>query len=237
MVVKPLTIVITGQPVPEAERRRGDFSRMIREACDGSWDGPWRTIDLRTANDLPPPSDSAAVVVSGSPARLSEQSAWMRKGLEYLRLLVAAETPVLGICFGHQMLGEALGGKVAENPNGREIGTVAVTRHSDNPLLEPDQPFTANATHLDSVVELPQGAEVFASTVLEPNAVVRFARRAWGVQFHPEMDADIVREYVLARRDTIEEEGVSVDALLGGLEDALAGRRVLQNFVRRIVLA
>jgi GMP synthase (glutamine-hydrolysing) len=135
------------------------------------------------------------------------------------------------------MLGEALGGKVAENPNGREIGTVAVTRHTDNPLLEPVQPFTANATHLDSVVDLPAGAEVFASTALEPNALVRFTQTAWGVQFHPEMDADIVREYVLARRDTIEEEGTSVEALLGGLGDALAGRRVLQNFVRRLVLA
>ncbi len=208
---------------------------MIREATEG-WDGPWQTVDLRSERQLPAPEDSAGVIVSGSPDRLQEQTPWMLRGLRYLQALVAANTPTLGICFGHQMLGEALGGRVYENPNGREIGTVAVTSHRDNPLLEKDHPFTTNATHVDSVVELPTGAEVFASTDKEPHALVRFSEAAWGVQFHPEMDADIVREYVLARRDAIETEGMVVDALLDSLQDALAGRRVLSNFVRRVVL-
>jgi GMP synthase (glutamine-hydrolysing) len=229
-------IVVTGDPVDGAESRFGTFPDMIQRTLGDAWSGRYAIVDLRTSGELPDPTEVAGAIVTGSPARLSERTDWMLRGLSYLRALDAALTPTLGICFGHQMLGEALGGRVGANPNGREIGTVAITSHRDNPLLEPDQPFTANASHLDSVVELPPGAQVFAETRLERHATVRFSESSWGVQFHPEMDGAIVAEYLVDRRETIESEGIDVDALLAELGDAHSGRRVLPNFVRRLVL-
>ncbi len=233
---KPLMVLVTGEPVPEAERQRGPFAAMIREAMDGAWAGDWMCCDLRSDEPLPDCGDVSGLIVTGSPERLGDRTAWMLRGLDYLRHAHRAQLPTLGICFGHQMLGEALGGRVDPNPRGREIGTVPITTHSDNPLLEPDVPFTVNVSHLDSIVALPRGAEVLASTEREPNALVRFSSTTWGVQFHPEMDAAIVREYILARADAIDAEGQPVEGLLADLGDALAARRVLGNFVRRVVL-
>ena len=106
---KPLLILVTGDPVPSAHASRGDFGQLIREATENSWAGDWSVLDIRGAPALPPPAELAGVIVSGSPARLVEKTEWMRRGLEYLRDLVAENTPTLGICFGHQMLAEALG--------------------------------------------------------------------------------------------------------------------------------
>ena len=80
------------------------------------------------------------------------------------------------------------------------MGTVAVKISSDDPLLDRSiEPALAHATHVDSVTVLPPGARVLATTELDPNAALRFGERAWGVQFHPEFDAAVMREYIETR--------------------------------------
>ena len=139
--------------------------------------------------------------------------------------------PLLGICFGHQMLGQALGGRVESNPNGREIGTFPLTRVATDPLLdEIDAPPIVVTTHLDSIVELPPGAHVVGTTPLEAHAAVRFSPTTWGVQFHPEMDAEIVGYYLNERRDLIEKEGIDVQGLLDGRRDSAFGAKLLAKF-------
>src|SRR5688572_33354713 len=98
----------------------------------------------------------------------------------YLAGAVEAGVHVLGICFGHQLLGQALGGRVERNPLGREIGTVTAEVLAADPILSERRPFTVNATHVDSVTELPPGAQVLARTARDPHSVLRFGPRAWG---------------------------------------------------------
>src|SRR5205809_215271 len=82
--------------------------------------------------------------------------------------------------------------------------TVGLGIVSADPLLEKAAPpLRANATHVDTVQRLPEGARVLARSRLEPHAAVRFSEAAWGVQFHPEMDRSIVRHYLVVRRDVI----------------------------------
>jgi GMP synthase (glutamine-hydrolysing) len=83
---------------------------------------------------------------------------------------------------------------------------------------------------------LPRDARILASSALEPNAAFAVGDHAWGVQFHPEFDADIVRGYVRARADRMREEGLDPEAALSRATDALHGREVLRNFVRACVL-
>ncbi len=237
---QPIAILIAGDPVPSAQQLRGDFGQMIRSAVGGAWTGSWLQHDLRGDAPLPAAESLAAVLVSGSASSLTEKSSWMDRGLSYLYDVVRAQVPVLGICFGHQMLGEALGGRVAANPSGREVGTVELSDVKADQLLGiggQQKVREVNSTHLDSVVELPANARVSARTRLEPHAVVRFEERAWGVQFHPEFDGEVMRCYIRERRDAIAAEGHDVEALLAGCRDTPDGHTLLARFIQSVVLS
>jgi GMP synthase (glutamine-hydrolysing) len=204
---------------------------MIQRAAGPIERISWDVIDVRESQRLPDPRDQDAVVVSGSPALLEDDEPWMRRGMDYLRQLVAAQVPTLGICFGHQMLGEALGGRVGRNPRGREIGSVELEIVEPSALIEQEPPLYVNATHVDSVLELPAGAQVLARTRLEPHAAVQFTSTTWGVQFHPEMDAETIRCYIREREEALVAEGLDPVALDQGSQDATAGERVLGSFL------
>jgi GMP synthase (glutamine-hydrolysing) len=248
---QPLAVLVTGEPVDSshlllnqpheipARRARGDFVRLIQEQVGGAWCGPWLTVDLRRHDALPEPEQLAGVIVTGSAAFLKQAAPWMDAGMQYLCRLVAAKTPTFGICFGHQMLGQALGGRVDRNPNGREIGTVLVEVLDTSCLLGPDcqLPFAAQTTHMDSVVSLPPGAQVLARSAQEPYAFVRFSEFAWGVQFHPEMDAEVMRCYIQERRATLLNEGIDPDVLLQQVTPTPKSAALLQRFVTRVVVA
>lgn len=225
-----LAVVVTGAPIEKTRVRRGGFTALLRDAM-GSAGPAFVELDAALA-PLPDLRSFRAVVVTGSPASVVERAAWMLATERRLREVVEASTPVLGICFGHQLLGQALGGLVARNPRGREIGTVPLQLLMEDPLLDRSHdPFLVNMTHLDSIVELPRGAEVLARSELDPCAVVRFAPRAWGVQFHPELDAEVMADYVLGRWDAITGEGLDGERIRQAIAETPGGRAVLSRFL------
>ena len=233
---RPLAIWTTGAPVPTAERARGSFFDMIVRhtegvVADGHQAIDSMQIDGRTAMEGLVSLDVSGVIITGSPAHLRQNEEWMKWTMAALVQLNHRGVPILGICFGHQLLGQALGGSVAANPQGREVGTYALEFHAKDPLLDglSAEPHVV-MTHLDSVIDVPSQAMVIASTSLEKNAAIRFSERTWGVQFHPEMDAEIVGYYLTERRDTILAEGIDVDAILSARRDSLYGRQLLRKF-------
>jgi GMP synthase (glutamine-hydrolysing) len=234
MASKPLLILVTGDPVPSTQERAGGFAQLVRGGLAGAWQAGFVEHDARTEAALPAASQFAGVIVTGSASSVTERAPWMLRTEEYLADAVNADHPVLGICFGHQLLGQALGGRVERNPRGREMGTVALSIVEDDPLLDRSiEPALAHATHLDSVTVLPKQARVLATTALEPHAALRFGERAWGVQFHPEFDEQVIREYVSTRRELLAQEGRDPAALLAGIRAATAGRLVLRRFVEQ----
>jgi GMP synthase (glutamine-hydrolysing) len=125
---------------------------------------------------------------------------------------------------------------VQRNPRGREIGTVRIEQTGAAPIFDAlPQHFEAQVTHVDSVVRLPPGAEPLARSDREDYHAIRFTETCYGVQFHPEMDADVMRAYVETRRAVLEAEGFGVDGMLARIREAEAGRRTLENFVRRFL--
>jgi GMP synthase (glutamine-hydrolysing) len=228
---RPLVVLVAGDPIDSVRTERGDYTALIRETVGPAWQGPWSDVDLRHGATLPDPGDVAGVIVTGSSSSVTERVPWMLRAEEYLRLLTERRVPTLGICFGHQLLGQALGGEVTKNPRGREIGTVELEIVAEDELLrEASPPCHANATHVDTVARLPPGARVLGRTKLEPHAVVRFSETVWGVQFHPEMDRAIVRRYLNVRRRLLQSEGLDADALLRGADEARAGASTLPKF-------
>lgn len=238
-----IQIWTTGEPVPEAFDARGRFFAMFERAlCEAGLEADLRGGHLELTNieavsreELPELGSSDAVIITGSPAFLREEQPWMQRLCAKTRELVEANIPTLGVCFGHQILGEALGGYVEKNPRGREIGTVEFRVERDDPLFPTEDGSNrgwVQMSHLDSVTRLPPGAEVLGSTALEPYAAVRFSEWAWGVQFHPEMDAEIVRHYLAARAAALLVEGLDAPALVAATRESSYGSRLLEQFIR-----
>lgn len=235
----PIVILKTGEPVPPVRQRRGEFADLIRQAIGHDWDGGYEVVDV-AAGPPPPAGEAAAFVITGSAANVPDRVPWMLRTEAWLREVVALGTPTFGICFGHQILAQALGGEVQRNPRGREMGTIRIERLPDGGEPAPifaDLPerFDAHVTHIDSVVRLPPGAQALARSDREEFHAIRFTETCYGVQFHPEMDAEVMRAYVETRREILTREGFVVDAMLAEIREAEAGRQTLRNFVRHFL--
>ncbi len=228
-----MLVVKTGTTLPELRPRRGDYEDWIVERLGL----PWERIELVVVYEgetLPDPHEPAGVVVTGSSALVSAREPWSERAAAWLREAVATGTPLLGICYGHQLLAHALGGRVGRNPRGREIGTVALELHAaarEDPLLGglPAQ-LKVQATHVESVLELPPGARLLASSATDPHQAFACGERAWGVQFHPEFDAEVVRTYLEVRREEIRGEGIDPESLERAVEESPHGTRLLRRF-------
>ncbi len=228
--MQPIVVLVTGEPIAAVERQRGSFSALFR-GVPGTPPVEWRDVDVRSA-DPPPLAQVGAALITGSPASVMERAPWMLRAEAWLRGAVAAKVPVLGVCFGHQLLGSALGGRVERNPRGRELGTVELRLHeTDEVVRARGATLSVNMSHGDAVTRLPEGARSLASTALTEHAAVRFGPRVWGLQFHPEFDAAVVRAYVEARREAMQAEGLDAEAAWASARDCPEGAAILVNFL------
>ncbi len=238
---RPLVLLRSGDVPPPIAARRGEYLGWFSAGVGDTWPLPWVELDVRRDDTiLPDPAEVAGFVLTGSSHSVTERAPWMLRFEAYLRACVAVDAPILGVCFGHQILAQALGGLVTKNPRGREIGTqtVRLVAGVSDPLLGGlGDTFEINTTHVDTVARLPEGARVLAATDLEPHAAFALPGRARGVQFHPEIDGDAMRGWLTLRRALIEAEGLDAEGMLARAKDTPAGRVVLQNFVRDLVRA
>jgi GMP synthase (glutamine-hydrolysing) len=225
-----MVVLATGNVVPAVAARRGQFDRLIREAVGDAWRGGWDTYDVRTPRPLPGPRDAAAFVITGSSSSVTERAPWMLRAEELVRAIARTRVPLLGICFGHQLIAQALGGEVTRNPLGREMGTARLVRTADDPAFAGlPRALDVNGTHLDAVARLPREGEVLARTPRDAVAAFRVGDTIRGLQFHPEFDADVMRGYLRARAGILRNEGRDPEAMIASVRPG-SGRTILQNF-------
>ena len=241
-VNSPMLIVKTGTTLPQIREQRGDFEDWIAARLD--WPAERvRVVEVYSDESspltLPDPESVAGIVVTGSAAMVSHREPWSELTAAWLGSAAATETPCLGICYGHQLLAHALGGSVGPTSGGREMGTLDVRLQSesvgDDPLLC-DLPDTLplHVSHVESVLELPSGAVRLAATALDVNHAFRVGGSIWGIQFHPEFDADVMRGYIDGRREIPESEGFDPDALQATVQETAHGNEILARFGRPV---
>ncbi|CAM3785135.1 glutamine amidotransferase [Paracidovorax anthurii] len=198
----PIVIARTGGTFEVLRGRLGDFADWVRTGLAAEAGGlPVTVVDAAAGAPLPEPGAIAGVVLTGSHAMVTDRAGWSEGLGRWLARAVAARTPVLGICYGHQLLAHALGGEVADHPDGLEIGTVEVhpepAAAAGDALFAPlPAAFAAQVVHHQSVRRLPPGAVRLAGNAFEPHQAFRVGPCAWGVQFHPEFGAAAMQGYI-----------------------------------------
>ena len=186
------------------------------------------------AGDLPDTLDFDGGVVTGSRASVYWDEPWIPPLKQWLGDAIDHGVPFLGICYGHQLLADVLGGTV-EDMGEYEIGYREVTHENDDPLFDGiDERFTVYTTHSDRVAELPPGATRIAANDYGIHGFRKGSVVA--VQFHPEYDIKTAEE-VTAAKDELD-EAVKQTALDGITEgtyaEACEAKIVFDNFVREV---
>jgi len=231
----PLLLLKAGTTVPGVRARRGDFEDWFMAGLVFAPEEV-AVIDLAAGDPLPDPAGACGAVVTGSSAMVTDEHPWSLRARDWLPRAVEAGIPLLGICYGHQLLAQALGGVGGWSPAGREIGTFEVellpAARRDPLLAGLENPLLVQACHSQSVLELPPGAAHLCRNAHTPYQGFSLGERAWGFQFHPEFDADVVRGYLLDRREDCEAEGIDVDRRMAEARDDEAAGRILERFGR-----
>lgn len=193
----------------------------------------FEVIDLPNDDILPENADFAGIVISGSSMMLTDGISWLDDAADWLRKQAEKNIPILGICFGHQLLAYAWGGKVADNPNGIEVGTKRIIfneKAKDDLLLKDFYPsILAQVSHVQSVVDLPENSIVLASSEQEPYQAFRIGKDIWGLQFHPEFDAEIIRKIIVSKAKAYPGK-IAVENLLAEIEEAPGSYSILKKF-------
>lgn len=231
-----IAIIKTGRTFPSVSERFGDFEDWFINALGP---GPQITvIDVTRGDSCGPVADWDGIVVTGSPAMVTDRADWSEATAKWLAEAVEREIPVLGVCYGHQLLAHGTGGQVDNHPRGRESGTHCIRLHEaarQDPLFEglPER-FPAHLTHRQSVISLPPGAVLLASTDFEPHQAYRIGRCAWGVQFHPEFSAEVMRAYLEIQADSLRAENQRPETLLAAVTDTPEATGLLRRFLHLV---
>ncbi|MDR6678418.1 glutamine amidotransferase [Pseudomonas oryzihabitans] len=236
MPPKPLAIFQMGKPPADIRQVHQEQSDWILAAL-GELQRP---VAVYNVEEQPPPSPSAiaAAVITGSWSMVTEREPWSERIGAWIRLAMALELPLLGICYGHQLMADALGGVVDYHPDGREIGQRLVCLNADaaeDPLLARAAPrFPAYLTHEQSVLLPPAGATVLGGTDHDPHQIIRYSPTALSVQFHPEFTPALMKACLLRRRTLFVEEGFDLDRLCLELGPTPEATGILRRFVEQI---
>ncbi|MFN3608851.1 MAG: type 1 glutamine amidotransferase [Hyphomonas sp.] len=228
-----LTIIETGQ-APAAIRDRFPsypemFARMFASVDAGI---ACETVSLVKGEALPDPASLEAVLYTGSPAGVYNDEPWIAPLMAFIRAGAQARRPQVGICFGHQIMAEALGGKVTKSDKGWGVGAHT---YKINALpgwqggAGPAQ-MRVGVSHQDQVVVRPAGADVIAQSDFTEFAGLAYKGfPAISFQCHPEFEPDFLAALYTARRGKSLSEDLA-DAAVASLGEE-SDRRFLAQWL------
>jgi len=201
-------ILQTGHTPEELQEEFGEYSDLFQALFAGH-DFEFETYNV-VDGVFPEGIESAqGWLVTGSKHGAYEDHDWIPPLEDFIRASVSASVPIIGICFGHQIIAQALGGKVEKFSGGWAVGRQTYDFAGTE--------ISLNAWHQDQVTELPPGAVTIASNDFCKNAAIVYGDRALTVQAHPEFDGLFIDGLINTRG-----RGVVPDDLLDAAEDTLA---------------
>lgn len=193
-----LGILETGAPPQSVRGQFGDYPAMFRRLLGPAYD---YTTFHADRGELPGRADACqAYVVTGSAAGVYEPLPWIEPLKGFLRA-AKGQAALVGVCFGHQVMAEAFGGKVVTSPKGWGVGLHEYAVQQREPWMDETMSFKAPASHQDQVVERPPEAEVLAGSAFSPFGMLRYRDQpAISIQLHPEFEPAYAMALIEARR-------------------------------------
>ncbi len=229
-----LLIVQVGTPPDDIFRSHGDLPDWFCRSLGVSRDDV-EIVRAFEGEELPAPSPNRAAIITGSWAMVTDLLPWSEKTAQWIRDAMAIEMPLVGVCYGHQLMAHALGGRVDYHPEGPEIGCKKINilpSATEDPSLKGwPATFLAHLTHMQSIIELPPGAKVLAYSDHDAHQIVRYGPKAISTQFHPEFTPDILRAMIERRADALRADGQSPEEMLRHINDAPHASGLLRHFV------
>jgi len=233
---KPLLLLQMGEPPREIAAQVGEQGDWFNAAL-AERDYPINIVRPDRGASFPAYTDVSAVVISGSWAMVTDRLRWSELTGAWLREAYHAGVPMLGVCYGHQLLADVLGGTVDDNPNGLEMGLLPVTltaQAKDDALLGAfPARFSAYLTHLQSVLVPPPGAQVLARSHIDGCQIIRYSDRVLSSQFHPEFTAETMLACIGRNESALQQLGRDIDEMRQLGEEPIWARRLLLDFVNR----
>ena len=235
----------TGETDPTLVPQIGDYEKWFARVLGEDF-----TLELHRAFEAPRYKIGGydGVVITGSPRTLVApgNEPWMDDAAAFVRSAGDAGVPVLGVCFGHQLIGYAYGARVRKNPKGWEVGSVDVELTDEgarDPLFAGlPRTLRVNQSHQDEIETLGDGVRRLAGSAHTEMQAIAVGDHVRGVQFHPEMDASIIRRIIAHRRRLLADDararcraGFCVDERIAASGDCPDAERVLQNFAANFV--
>ncbi|MFD2738993.1 type 1 glutamine amidotransferase [Sulfitobacter aestuarii] len=183
-------ILQTGHSPDDFKKQLGDYGEMFTKLLDG------HGFDFEifsVVDNIFPDSITAAEgwLITGSKHGAYEDHDWIPPLEDFIRETYADGRPLIGVCFGHQIIAQALGGKVEKFARGWSIGRTEYDIGGRKLAL--------NAWHQDQVVQRPDGAEVIGSSDFCENAALLYDDRIWTIQPHPEFGHDFIEGLIKTR--------------------------------------
>ena len=176
-----------------------------------------------------------AYLITGSKTGVYEEKAWIPPLMDFVRKLHERKKPTIGICFGHQLIAHALGGKTRKSDKGWGIG-VHSYEFQETPgwMSEPQENFSLLVSHQDQVQELPPGAKVLASSEFCPMAMLQVDDHMLTFQAHPEFTKPYSESLMDLRREVFGDEVVSKgkDSLQNDIHEGTVAKWMLE-FLRK----
>ena len=205
-----LAILETGRPPAALVERFGDYPAMMARMLGPGFDAV--RFDV-AAGELPTDPDAyEAYLMTGSPAGVYDPLPWIEPLKDFLR--AAKDRKLVGICFGHQVMAEAFGGRVEKSDKGWGIGLQGYEIDRVEPWMDEVEGISVPASHQDQVVEQPPNTEVVASSAFAPFAALTWTDRpAISIQFHPEFEPDYAKALIAARRDKMPDPDAAIASL------------------------
>ncbi|MBW1714829.1 MAG: glutamine amidotransferase [Deltaproteobacteria bacterium] len=231
--MKSILIIKTGSTFPAIAKKYGDFEDWIISGTKIPRN-KFSIVSPFMGQPLPEQDNFAGIIITGSHSMITEYETWSENIAKWVPKALEIGIAILGICYGHQLLAHAMGGRAGFHPNGFEIGTVKVskTRFAKDDLLFADLPASleVQVNHSQSVLKLPPEAKILASNTFEPHQAFVLQKHAWGVQFHPEFNQDIMKCYIMEQKDLLLAQGYDIDQLMSAVRPSLFGEAILNRF-------